>query len=167
MASKKGYYTIKSLTFGDRWLGVDLILRYIFFIARNILLFFSCSASFKKKLSLAPFHFLFFLLVFGMSRNRSSSSSSFFVVFLYVFHHHLILWRSSCRAEAVIVLCDETNLVPPPSAPTALTKLVPPPVAKLETLFSDANCRLPNVGAGRDLLSRVRLDALPLSAEVA
>lgn len=79
---------------------------------------------------------------------------------------HLILWRNSCRAEAVMVPCDETNLVAPPiPLPWPVTRwLLPPTVDKFDTLFSEVNCRLPNVGAGRDLLSRPTPKVALLSA---
>ena len=80
--------------------------------------------------------------------------------------HYLILWRSSCRAEAEMVPCDETNLLAPPPIPLPP---LPPTVAKLDTLFSEVNCLLPNVGAGLELLLSRPTLALPraFSAEVA
>lgn len=53
-----------------------------------------------------------------------------------------------------MVPCDETNLVAPPIPLPPVTRLLPPTVDKFDTLFSEVNCRLPNVGAGRNLLSR-------------
>jgi len=54
------------------------------------------------------------------------SSFRFFIRF------HLMLCRNSCRAAALIVPCEEPAIEFP---------------VKLETLFKEANCLLPNVGA--------------------
>lgn len=67
-----------------------------------------------------------------------------------------------------MVPCDDTNLLVPVIPPTLAA---PALVVKLETLFNEVNCLLPNVGAGRGiLLSRTTpVVVLPsaFSAEVA
>lgn len=73
-----------------------------------------------------------------------------------------------------MVPCEETNLLVPVIPPTtpAPPPTTPAPVAKLDTLFNEVNCLLPNVGAGRGiLLSRpptpVDAQLSAFSAEVA
>lgn len=59
-----------------------------------------------------------------------------------------------------MVPCDETNLDGPPATPLAAEPIIrgPVPAAKLDTLLSDVNCRLPK--AETDDAGETRSDLL-------